>query len=466
VSDPALHVELPQSDDAERSVLGAVLVDNRHLDDIADAVAADDFYRSSHQTIYRAMLDMSERSDPIDVLTLADRLSHEGALEVAGGPLYLSQLMDGIPRLINVRHYARIVRDRSVRRQLVRTASELVSEATLGEGDTEQLLGEAERRIFAIAERRMSPGFETIRDLMAQSLDLIEERQASGETITGVPSGFLGLDELTSGFQGGDLVILAARPSMGKTALALSVAQNAAVRHGKRVAIFSIEMSALQLALRMLFSEARVDAQKMRRGRLSDHHWAKLIKAYKRLNDAPIFMDDTTGITVTEMRAKARRLVADQGLDLIIVDYLQLIGSSGRVENRQQEISAISRSLKEMARELGVPVLALSQLSRAPDQRTGDHRPHLSDLRESGSLEQDADVVAFIYREEVYLAKQRNGTVATVRLAFIKEWTRFENLELAHGEGSFAPPDKPLGPVPVPDPDESDHDPEDDRAPF
>jgi replicative DNA helicase len=475
VSHPLAHVELPQSDEAERSVLGAVLVDEENLSSIVDILRPEDFYRSIHQSIFSAMLAMSDESEPIDLLMLSNRLRQMGRLdELPDGALYLSQLMDGIPRLMNVRFYARIVRERSVRRQLVKTANELVSEATAGEGDVEQVLSEAERKIFAIAEQRMSAEFATIKSLLSDSLDLIEARQRANTSITGVPTGFGDFDDLTSGLQPGDLILLAARPSMGKTALALSAAQNAAVRHGRRVAVFSLEMSALQLAMRMLFSEARVDMQKMRRGVLSDRHWSKLIKGYKRLNEAPIFLDDQSGITVTEMRAKARRLAANQGLDLVIVDYLQLINSSGRSENRQQEISAISRSLKEMARELNVPVLALSQLSRAPDQRTGDHRPHLSDLRESGSLEQDADIVAFIYREEVYLrregkdpgdkeglaelivAKQRNGPVDTVKLAFIKEWTRFESLERASG-GAHQPPAELAA---------AESPPEEERAPF
>jgi replicative DNA helicase len=469
------HFELPQSDEAERSVLGAVLVDNESLDEIVGLLRCEDFYRSAHQSIFTAMAEMSDENQPIDVLTLSDRLRSMGKLEEVGGPVYVSQLMDGIPRLVNVPFYAKIVRDRSVRRQLVRTANELVGEATSGEGDVEQVLGEAEKKIFAIAEQRMSLEFAEIGGLLQKSLDLIEERQKAGTNITGVPTGFANLDDLTSGLQGGDLIILAARPSMGKTAWALSAAQNAAVRHGKKVAIFSLEMSSVSLAMRMLFSEARVDAQKMRNGKLSDHHWSKLVKAFQRLEKAQIFMDDTGGITVSEMRAKARRLVASQGLDLLIVDYLQLMTGSGRAENRQQEISAISRSLKEMARELNVPVLALSQLSRAVEQRTGDHRPHLSDLRESGSLEQDADIVAFIYREEVYLlregkeagdkegvaeiivAKQRNGPVDTVKLAFIKQWTRFENLERPGGGGAHAPPPELQAAAPPA---------EEDRAPF
>jgi replicative DNA helicase len=451
-------IELPQSDEAERSVLGAILVDNKRLDEVADLVRPEDFYRTAHQRIFRTMLEMSDSSLPIDLLTLAERHQNDGALEGVGGVTYLSRLMDGIPRLVNVRHYASIVRERSIRRQLVRTANELATDAALGETDIEQMLGEAERRIFAIAEKRMAPGFLAMKELLARSLDDIEKRQQHAGQIMGVPTGFTEFDELTSGFQNGDLIILAARPSMGKTAWALSAAQNAAIRADKKVAIFSLEMSAVQLAMRILCSEARVDAQKMRRGQLNDRHWAKLIQAYGRLATAPMFIDETSGISVTEMRAKVRRLAADRGLDMIVVDYLQLIGSSGRSENRQQEISAISRSLKEMARELNVPVLALSQLSRAPDQRQGDHRPMLSDLRESGSLEQDADVVAFIYREEIYriregkdpgdkkgiaeiiIGKQRNGPVDTVKLAFIKEWTRFENLQRDGGEAASAEP--------------------------
>jgi replicative DNA helicase len=387
VSDLATNLELPQSDEAERSVLGAILVDSKHLDEIADILRPEDFYRAAHQRLYRSMVDMWEAAEPIDILTLGARHQGDSVIEAVGGPVYISRLMDGIPRLINARHYALIVRERSVRRQLVRTASELVQQATLGEMGVEQMLGDAERRIFAIAEQRRAFEFRSMRELLEDSLDRIEARQRAGAgTLTGVPTGFAQFDELTSGLQPGDLIIVAARPAMGKTSWALSAAQNAAVRHQKKVAIFSLEMAAVQLAIRMLCSEARVDAQRLRRGDLTDRHWGKLIQAFGRLNEATIFIDDTTGITVSEMRAKARRLRADRGLDLVIVDYLQLMGSSGRVENRQQEISAISRSLKEMARELNVPVMALSQLSRAPDQRTGDHRPQLSDLRESGCL--------------------------------------------------------------------------------
>ena len=488
MADNLASVALPQSDDAERSVLGAILVDNQHLAEVGDLLGVEDFHRAAHQTIFQSMVDMDSAGKPIDVLTLAEELKEAGALEAVGGPLYVSQLMDGIPRLLNVKHYAGIIRNHSIRRQLVHTANEVLTEASSGDGDVEQVLDRAEQGILAIGQKRNASSFTTIQELLSESLDLIEERQKSDSHLTGVPSGFDDFDDLTSGMQRGDLIIIAARPSMGKTALALTAAQNAAVRHGAKVAVFSLEMASVQLALRMLFSEARVDMQRMRRGNLSDHHWNKLIKAYKRLDTAPIFLDDSTAPTVTAMRSRARRLKAERGLDMIIVDYLQLVGSSGRSENRQQEISAISRSLKGMARELDVPVVALSQLSRAPDQRTGDHRPLLSDLRESGSIEQDADVVAFIFREEVYLrregkepgdkegiaelivAKQRNGPVDTAKLAFIKEWARFENLERGGrrggpGGGGGAPAEGGgSGPVPVPDLPEGGGEP--DHVPF
>ncbi len=463
------HVELPQNDEAERSVLGAILVDNRHLDEVSDVLRAEDFYRPAHQRLFRSMLAMAEATQPIDVLTLSEMHLGDSVLDAVGGAAYLSRLMDGIPKLVNVRHYASIVRDRAMRRQLVRTATELATEASLGELETESVLGSAARRIADIGERSLQQGLVPMKALLEASLDDIEKRQGADTTLTGVPTGFEALDELTSGFQKGELIILAARPSMGKTALALSLAQNAAIRAQQRVAVFSLEMSAVQLAMRMLCSEARVDAQKMRRGQLTDMHWSKIMKAFTRLASAPIFIDESSGVSVQEMRAKAKRLQADQGLDMIIVDYLQLMGSAERSENRQQEISAISRSLKKLAHDLKVPVVALSQLSRAPDQRQGDHRPMLSDLRESGSLEQDADVVMFIYREEVYkiregkdpgdkrgvaeliIGKQRNGPVDTVKLAFIKEWTRFENLQREGGPPAplRAAPD--LEPEPEPD---------------
>ena len=469
------HFELPQSDEAERSVLGAVFVDNDRLDDVAELLRPEDFYRAPHQRIFRHMLALAVDGRPIDLITLHDRLEADGGLEAVGGAAYLAQLLDGVPRLINARHHAEIVRERSVRRQLIRTAGEIATEASAGEMTLEQLLGDAERRVFAIAEQRMAPGFESMATLLERTMTAIEERQAAESPFTGVPTGFDRFDELTSGLQSGDLVILAARPSMGKTAWALSAAQNAAIRHGRKVAIFSLEMSAQQLVLRMLFSEARVDSQLMRRGKLTDRHWSRLADGFNRLARAGIFMDDSTGTTPAEMRAKCRRLKAEQGLDLVVVDYLQLMTAGGRFENRQQEISTISRSLKGMARELGVPVLALSQLSRAPDQRTGDHRPHLSDLRESGSLEQDADVVAFIFRPEVYaaragkdpgddkgvaeiiIAKQRNGPTDSVKLAFVKQWTRFENWQRDEPSGPLAPSEAVY---------ETDEAEVDDRAPF
>jgi replicative DNA helicase len=441
------HLELPQSDEAERSVLGAILVDGQYLDQVSDMLRPEDFYRPAHQRLFRSMIEMAAEGMPIDPLTLAERHGADGVLDAVGGAAYISRLLDGIPRLVNARHYAEIVRTASIRRQLVRTANDLSMDAALGEQDVDLMLGQAQRRLSDLGLRRQQKGPMAMKSILEQSLDEIEKRQGLDSSITGVASGFTKLDELTSGWQKGELIILAARPSIGKTALALSMAQNAAVRHGRKVLLFSLEMAATQLAMRMLCSEARVDSQKVRRGQLTDLHWSKIMRAFTRLAEAPIFVDETPAITLTEMRAKCRRLAADQGIDMVIIDYIGLMGTTERSENRQQEMSTLSRGLKNLALDLQVPVMALSQLSRAPEQRQGDHRPMLSDLRESGSLEQDADVVMFIYREEVYkkregkdpgdkkgvaeiiVGKQRNGPTDTVKLAYIQQWTRFENYQ-------------------------------------
>ena len=433
---------IPHSLEAERSVLGAVLVDNRLLNRVLPILASEDFYRESHRRIFRAMENLSVGASAVDPVTLGDALDKEGALESVGGIPYIASLLEGVPRLVNAEHHARIVKEKALLRRLIEESSRIASLAARDEESAESVLDEAEKAIFRIGEDRIKTGFVPLQDVAHDAYAIIEKLAEHKELITGVPTGFVELDELTSGLQPNELIVLAARPSMGKTAFALNVAENAALRHGKVVGIFSLEMAREQLFFRMLGSQSRVDLHRIRTGRVSKEEWTRLIMAFQTLNDARMFIDDSAGIGVMEMRAKARRLKAEHGVDLLIVDYLQLMRGRGRYESRQQEISDISRSLKELAKELHVPVLALSQLSRAPETRSEDrHRPRLSDLRESGAIEQDADVVVFIYRPEVYfpndeqksgvaeiiIGKQRNGPIDTVRLVFLRQHTRFEN---------------------------------------
>ena len=432
---------LPHNLEAERTVLGAVLVDNAAFSSAAEVLTREDFYRESHRRIFEAMAVLAERSQPIDLVTLKNELTRGGALEAAGGAAYLGSLLDGVPRITNVEHWSRIIKERAVLRNLIHASNRIVQSCFEGEDEAAVLLDRAEKAIFDIAERRIRQGFVGIREIVKESFRTIDQLSQSKEMVTGLPTGFVDIDEMTSGLQKGELVIVAARPAMGKTSFCLNVAQHASMRAGETVGIFSLEMSKEQLVLRMLCSDARVDAHKLRTGRLQEKDWARLAKAYADLSASKVFIDDSSTLSPLEMRAKCRRLRAEHGLGLVIVDYLQLVTSTGRVENRQQEISAISRSLKGLAKELSVPVVALSQLSRAPEART-DRRPQLSDLRESGALEQDADIVMFIYREEEYkpsdenrgiaeiiIGKQRNGPTGTRKLAFIKEFTRFENLQ-------------------------------------
>jgi replicative DNA helicase len=390
------------------------------------------------------MVGLSERSEPIDPVTLKDELTRSGDLDDVGGPAYVASLTDGVPRSANVEYYARIVKEKSTLRRLIQSATEVLTRAYDAEEDADNLLDEAERSIFQIAEHRLRAGFIPLSQLVNTGYELIEKLQEHKGLVTGVPSGFVDLDEMTSGFQKSDLVIVAARPSMGKTSLVLNIALHAAIEAGRTVGVFSLEMAKEQLFMRMLTSEARVDAHRFRGGFLGEQDYDRLVAAFARLHDAKVFIDDSPAVGILEMRAKSRRLKMEHGLDLLIVDYLQLMQGRGRFENRQQELASISRSLKILAKELQVPILALSQLSRAPESRS-DHRPQLSDLRESGALEQDADVVLFIFREDMYapegerapesegtaeliIGKQRNGPVGSVRLAFLKQFTRFENL--------------------------------------
>ena len=432
---------LPHNNEAERTVLGAVLVDNAAFNSAAEVLTRDDFHREAHRRIFDAMAALAERSQPIDLVTLKDELTRGQALEAVGGATYLASLVDGIPRIVNVEQWSRIIKEKAVLRNLIHASNRIVQSCYEGEDEAGVLLDKAEKAIFDLAERRIRQGFVGIREVVKESFRTIDQLAQAKELVTGLPTGFVDLDERTSGLQKGDLVIVAARPAMGKTSLCLNIAQNASARTGETVGVFSLEMSKEQLALRMLCADGRVDSHRLRTGHLQEKDWARLAKAYADLSASKIFIDDSATITPLEMRAKCRRLKAEHGLGLIMVDYLQLVSGSGRVENRQQEISSISRSLKGLAKELDVPVLALSQLSRAPEART-DKRPQLSDLRESGALEQDADIVMFIYREseykpteenqgiaEIIISKQRNGPTGTIKLAFIKEFTRFENLE-------------------------------------
>lgn len=440
--DQMLERPLPHSADAERAILGAIILDNGLVNQAIELLRPDDFYVRAHQHLFRAMISMSERGAEINPILLGEELRRDGALEQVGGIAFISELTYGLPHFTNLAHYAKVVKDKSMLRQLVKVANKITSEALEEEDEATLILDHAEQMIFALADERTRQGFAHVKPVADGILEKIQELGGRGSVLTGLTTGFAELDKLTSGLQPSDLIIVAARPSMGKTSLCLTLAQNAAIQANAVVGVFSLEMSKESLVMRMLCSEGHVDAHRFRSGYLSREEWARLAGALGTLSETKIFIDDTPGISVLEMRAKARRLAAEQKrLDLIIVDYLQLMsGSSRRSESRQQEVSQISRELKGLAKELNVPLVALSQLSRAPEART-DHRPQLSDLRESGAIEQDADVVAFIYREEQYnrteenagiaeviVAKQRNGPTDTVQLAFLKEFTRFENM--------------------------------------
>jgi replicative DNA helicase len=431
-------------------VLGAILINNQAFNHAAEVIDSADFFRDAHRRIFEKIVGLAERNEPVDLVTLKDELGRAGELDEVGGPAYISALTDGVPRSANVEYYARIVKEKSTLRRLIQAATDVLGRAYEASEDPDELLDSAEKSIFEIAEDRLHTGFVPLSELVGSSYQLIEKLQSHKGLVTGVPSGFVDLDELTSGFQRGDLVIVAARPSMGKTSLVLNIALNSAIEASKSVGIFSLEMGSEQLFIRMLTSEARIDAHRFRGGFLGDADYERLTTTSARLHDAKVFIDDSAGLGILEMRAKARRLKLEHGLDLLVVDYLQLMQGRGRFENRQQELASISRSMKLLAKELDVPILALSQLSRAPEGRT-DHRPQLSDLRESGALEQDADLVLFIYREEMYasdgerrpesegvaeiiIGKQRNGPTGTVRLAFLKQYTRFENLQVGRME--------------------------------
>ncbi len=427
----------PQNLEAEQAVLGAVLLDNHALNRVLEILSPDDFYKEAHRRIFKAVLDLYERNEAIDLVTLTETLKRRSDLDGVGGSAYLTELVSIVPTSANVTYHAKIIHEKSLIRQLVQTATDIATRGYDVVDRIEELLDYAESRIFSISDAKMKPSFHPIREIVKESFEMIERRYEQKENVTGVPTGFPDLDNLTAGLQRGDLAIVAGRPGMGKTAFALNMAQHAALEKRLPVAIFSLEMAREQLVIRMLCAEARVDAHKLRSGYLGAADWPKLTAAAARITEAPIFIDDSSALSVLELRAKARRLKKEHGLEMIIVDYLQLMRGRGAADTREQEISEISRSLKALAKELRVPVIALSQLSRAVESRT-ERRPQLSDLRESGAIEQDADLVMFVYREELYrqteenrnvakviVSKQRNGPTGDVDLIFLKEYTRF-----------------------------------------
>lgn len=432
----------PQNLEAEESILSAVLIDNDTLLEVLDVLAPEDFYRSAHQKIFAAVTELFNRNEPVDLVTLSNILRAQNRLEEIGGATYLARLVDTVPLAVNAQHYAKIVHDKACLRRLIEKSNAIARRCFEDSDDVDNVIDFAESSIFEISENKIKPSFYHIGKIIEDNIDALEERQGSKALITGVATGFAKIDELTAGFQKSDLIILAGRPGMGKTALALNIAKHAAVDTNIPVALFSLEMSKEQLSMRMLSSEAQIDSSKMRRGFISQNDWMKITDAAGVLSEAPIFIDDSPDITVLEIRTKSRRLKMDQNIGLIIVDYIQLMRGSASAERRDLEISEISRSLKALAKELALPVVALSQLNRELEKRS-DKRPQLSDLRESGALEQDADVVAFIYRDELYnkdennpkkgtaeiiIAKQRNGPTGFAPLKFWDAYTRFGDL--------------------------------------
>jgi len=433
---------LPHNLEAERSVLGAILVHNDAFNTAAEVIDGRDFYRDAHRRIFDRMVTLSERGGAIDFVTLKEELSRAGELEDVGGPAYIASLVDGVPRATNVEYYARIVKEKATLRNLIYAANKILTNAYEADQESDLILDEAESSIFAVADDRLKAGFVPMRDLVKESFPKIEQIFEHKRLVTGVPTGFVDLDEMTRGFQPGDLVIIAARPSMGKTSLVLNIAQHVAVQPDMTVGFFSLEMSKESLFIRLLTAEAQIDSHRLMSGAIGQKDYGRISHAIETLSAMRLFIDDTANVGVLEMRAKSRRLQAEHGLKLLVVDYIQLMTARGRYENRTLELASISRSLKGLAKELNVPIVVLSQLSRAPESRS-DHRPQLSDLRESGALEQDADVVVMIYRDDAYnrdpnnpdagtaeliVAKQRNGPTGVVRLAFLREQTRFANL--------------------------------------
>ena len=450
-ADLSSHKLPPQHLEAEQSVLGGILIENEAINRVTEILDADDFYRDAHRKIFNALINLSERDEPADLITLTNELRKTDQLDSIGGASYLTSLIDSVPTAANIEYYAKIVKEKAILRKLIQTSTEIITQSYEDRGDVEVFLDEAERAIFEISEKRVRPSFYSIRDIVKESFKTIERLFQKKELVTGVPSGFKELDRMTAGFQPSDLIIIAGRPSMGKTAFCLNVAQYAAIENKIPVAVFSLEMSKEQLVIRMLCSEAHVEGTRLRTGYLNESDWPKLTIAAGNLSEAPIYIDDTAALSVLELRAKARRLKSDHGLGMVIIDYLQLMKGRARVENRQQEISEISRSLKALSKELSIPVIAVSQLSRKTEERTGN-RPQLSDLRESGAIEQDADLIIFIYRDEIYnraednpnrgkaeviIGKQRNGPIGKIDLAFLDKFTTFKDLYRGETENIY-----------------------------
>jgi len=450
-TDFSSHKLPPQHIEAEQSILGGILIENEAINRVTEILDGDDFYREAHRKIFNALINLSERDEPADLITLTNELRKIDQLDSIGGASYLASLIDSVPTAANIQYYAKIVKEKAILRKLIQTSTEIITQSYEDRGDVEVFLDEAERSIFEISEKRVRPSFYPIREIVKESFVTIEKLFKKKEAVTGVASGFKELDRMTAGFQPSDLIIIAGRPSMGKTAFCLDVAEYAAIDNKIPVAIFSLEMSKEQLVIRMLCSQANVEGTRLRTGYLNESDWPKLTIAAGSLSESPIFIDDTAALSVLEMRAKARRLKADHGLGMVIVDYLQLMKGRARVESRQQEISEISRSLKALAKELAIPVIAVSQLSRKTEERTGN-RPQLSDLRESGAIEQDADLILFIYRDEVYnrdpdnpnrgkaeviIGKQRNGPIGKIDLAFLDKFTSFKDLYKGGTENTY-----------------------------
>lgn len=445
----------PNSLEAEQAVIGAIFLEPEAFSTAAERLTPTDFYRTNHQIIFQAMLELFEKGEPIDLITVTTLLTNENKIDAAGGVVYLTQLTESVPTAANIDYYSKIVEEKAILRRLIQTATDIVTQTYAREDEVEELIDEAERNILSVSSRKNAQSFKEIKDVLIEVYDNIEKLHHAENDVTGIPTGYRDLDRMTSGFQKNDLIIIAARPSMGKTAFALNIAQNVATTTDENVAIFSLEMGAEQLVQRMLSAEGNIDSQRLRTGKLTEEDWTKLTMAMGSLSHAGIFIDDSPGIRVADIRSKCRRLKQEHGLGMIIIDYLQLIqGSGSNRENRQQEVSEISRSLKALARELEVPLIALSQLSRSVEQRQ-DKRPMMSDLRESGSIEQDADIVGFLYREDYYetdkseesdnqnieiiISKQRNGPTGTVELAFIRKINKFIDIEYNIPEENIPP---------------------------
>lgn len=450
----------PQAIDLEEAVLGALMLEKDALTNVIDILRPDSFYKEAHKEIYQAIYELFQESEPIDILTVTSQLRKTGKIEIVGGPYYITQLTNRVSSAANIEYHARIVVEQSIKRELIRISSEIQKDAFEDTTDVFQLLDKMEQSLFEVSEKNVKKEYDSMRNIMATALEEIQARKDHQDGLTGIPSGFTSLDRVTSGWQKSDLVIIAARPAMGKTAFVVSALRNAAVDHGHACAIFSLEMSSIQLVNRLISGEAELESEKIKKGTLAEHEWAQLVHKTANLTKAPIFIDDTAALSILELRAKCRRLKQQHDIQLIVIDYLQLMSgdsskSGGGGGNREQEIASISRSLKNLAKELSVPVIALSQLSRAVETRGGDKRPQLSDLRESGSIEQDADMVMFLYRPEYYgitqdengmptqgvgeviISKHRNGSLENVQLKFIGKYTKFTDLDMNAGGGTY-----------------------------